>query len=918
MKLLKRILNAMVSIVLVSCFLCPADIIAAEDAQTNEEYLETIIGMNILDGIEYTEPGQDMKVSDFITAIRNATDIDAEYILSGYTVGEYIRCSEAAKVFIDMLGYPQMNKDMVYPSDYLTMAAEKGLLDGIDINGAQVITIREFCLMMWNAFDIPAVIAGNMGPNGPESYSIDDDRTFLTEIMRISEIDGQITANNITSLGVQTAALECLYIGNEQYLLPDRLSHWNKRVGYFVTAYVRRNGVDEQEIIYMKLDDRSDITDISGDDVISYSNYTLTYYRDSTGSRRDTQALPRDIDVIYNGIRASEYTEEMFKPENGTVSIIFEPNSNVPAAVNILSYVDCVISGIDYTNYCVYNKIAPDYSDNKKFEFNMDDERQTVHFYTEDGSETTFDALKEGDVLSIAQSGVYADVYVSDNILRNTEIAEMFSDSDGTAVRTSTGEEYRLSNAFMASEEYDMLSVGVTYNISLNVFGQIASISRYGSTDRIAGYFMRMYYDENEDFARIKLFQKDGTFGQYDLADQVTLYDMYGGSKNYKNDAGGVYDVLREYTGLIWLTLNGEGEIYKIELALRKYNSSYPERTYIIEPESLNDDIYEYKHEYRTWGYHYYMSSGVTVYSVPDADNRDNEELYRIVNIATLEYDNNISDAEQIYSDDPDGVMITDIIRTTEPQAIETRADLIVVTDVMEAVGYDGAICKRIVGMVDGNKVVYDAPIGSGGLSAFDRATDLAHEGSDNPTEYRVQVGDFIRVGCEFRSGLVYDVQLVYRRDIENPMFPNGEKGFLVGSEYLQNDLGYQVINPIGLDYQGNTIEMTKSINAGSYRVYLGWVYKKNGSIITLTTQDPSSGSLDMASPDYFTESYNISSFGRYTTVDYDDGTVEQGNADDVRAYKDCGDSCSRVIVTRYYGELNQIILINGEYNPDI
>lgn len=918
MKLLKEILKATISVVLVLCFICPMSIMAAENDETTEDYLETIVGMNVLEGIEYTELDQDMKVSDFVLAMKNATNVDATYILSSYTVGEYIRCSEAVKVFVDMLGYPMLNKDMVYPSDYLTVAAEKGLFNGLDINGAKVLTIREFCHILWNAFDIPIVVADEMGPNGPESYSVDDERTFLTDIMRLNEVEGQITANNITSLGVETAALECLYIGNEQYVLPDRLSHWNKRIGYFVKAYVRINETDEKEIIYMELDDRSDITDISGDDIISYSNYTLTYYKASTGSRRHTQELPRDIDVIYNGIRASEYTEDMFKPDNGTVSIIYAPNSGTPAAVNILSYVDCVISGIDYTNYCVYNKIAPDYSDNKKFGFNMEDERQTVHFYSEDGSEMTFDALKEGDVLSIAQSGVYADVYVSDNILRNAEVSEIFSDDDGTIVKVSTGEEYRLSNAFINSEEYDMLSVGVTYNISLSVFGQIVSISRYGSTDRIAGYFMKMYYDMNEEFAMIKLFQKDGVFGEYDLADQVTLYDMYGGSTNYKNDAGGVYNVMSGYTGLIWLTLNDDGEIYKIELALRKYNTKYPERTYLIQPDELNNDIYEYKHEYRTWGYHYYMSSGVTVYSVPDADNRDNEELYRIVNLSTLEYDNNISDAEQIYSDDPDGVMITDIIRTTKPQVIETRADLIVVTDVMEAVGYDGAICKRIVGMVDGNKVVYDSPIGSGGLSAFDKATDLAHEGDDNAPQYRVQVGDFIRVGCEFRSGLVYDVQLVYRRDLENPMFPDGAKGFLVGSEYLKNDLNYQVINPIGLDYQGNTVEMTRSINAGSYRVYLGWVYKKNGSIITLTTQDLTTGSPNMESQDYFTESYNISSFGKYTTVDYDDGTVEQGNADDVRAYKDCGDSCTRVIVTRYYGELNQIILINGEYNPDI
>jgi hypothetical protein len=238
---------------------------------------------------------------------------------------------------------------------------------------------------------------------------------------------------------------------------------------------------------------------------------------------------------------------------------------------------------------------------------------------------------------------------------------------------------------------------------------------------------------------------------------------------------------------------------------------------------------------------------------------------------------------------------------------MDPRAHAMVVTKFSTVVSRDGEILKRVIGMQDGARVIYDSKLLEGQKSAFDMAKDSFGN------VYTVQAGDIIRVRTVPLTGYVDTVQILYRCDAVNPAFPDSNQGHLVGTTgtFVENTPNN---NPFSVSNNAVDLQDVRLYGNGEFKVYYGWVYKKSSGIITVTTRDLSCSDYADDNPLYLTFSFNIGIYGKYSAIDYQRQDIDArlGTSEDIRAYKDVGSDCTRVMVINYYGQPNQLIVMNG------
>lgn len=297
------------------------------------------------------------------------------------------------------------------------------------------------------------------------------------------------------------------------------------------------------------------------------------------------------------------------------------------------------------------------------------------------------------------------------------------------------------------------------------------------------------------------------------------------------------------------------------------------------------------------------MGSGIIMYDIPSIRTDYDEYTIR----ASSKLSNNQPYTFDAYSNDPDSVVLNYLVFKGKSRAIEPRAHAMAVTQFSTVTNRDGDILKRVIGIQDGTRVIYDSHLIDGQRSAFDVAKDAFGN------TYAIKEGDIIRVSSVPLTGYVDSVQLLYRRDMVNPAYPDSNQGHLVGTTgTFSSDVSNS--NPFSVSRNALDTQNVRIYGNGEFKVYYGWVYKKSSSIITVTSQDLSRTQYSADNNEHLTSSFNISIYGKYSAIDYygPETDARLGTSEDIRAYKDVGSDCTRVMVINFYGEPNQLIVMNG------
>lgn len=355
--------------------------------------------------------------------------------VNGYPDGnfhpdEYISYDQVNKIMIEFLGYKYLaDVNGGYPIGYRVAANSLDLSDGLDLSYEININRGELCKYINNALDVPLVEMIGLGEDG--IYEINEDKTILTQYLKLKKVEGFVDANSFFGLNDSEADDNCIMIDGVNYRITD--NSLNTYVGKYVTAVVK---IDEskkyEEIVTVKEEENTEIL-LTHENYIHYDNYTLSY--DTADNKQKSVRIASDLKLIYNGEEKVFDKSYINNLTNGTVRLISKNQSSVYDVIIVSSYTSLVV---DRKNE--HNKVVYDPSGLISLDFSED---IVYNITNSDNKAVSFDEISEGSVITYFKNGKYAEGFVTNYTVSGT-LSEL-GEENGTPCAVINNEKIKLN-----------------------------------------------------------------------------------------------------------------------------------------------------------------------------------------------------------------------------------------------------------------------------------------------------------------------------------------------------------------------------------------------------------------------------------------------------------------------------------------
>ena len=328
---------------------------------------------------------------------------------NGYFEPEAQLTAEAAcKIFVHLLGDQYF---ATYYGGYIPAAANKGILNGVQLGEGQLVTAKAAMKMIYNT-----MIADISNSNMYDGNATEDDpqpEMYMSKRLGIYKIDGIVTDDGVTGLTGATTIKDG-QIKIDQYVFDDQTG-MSDLLGYTVEGfYIHDSDLEKNILIYAYINEnKTDVVEIKDSNIIRYSatNYRYDYYTDDEQTDEDELYLNPNFRLIYNGRAYTRDTaeasftktvEEMLQPENGWVRLIDTNGDGHYDLITVKDYKVVVLSSLDIDNYVIYADTKITREEYQIIDIKGSEENLTVK--DADGYKYDFGTLDRGDVLSIAES----------------------------------------------------------------------------------------------------------------------------------------------------------------------------------------------------------------------------------------------------------------------------------------------------------------------------------------------------------------------------------------------------------------------------------------------------------------------------------------------------------------------------------
>lgn len=539
-----------------------------------------------------------------------------------------ITVAEALKVVVSMLGYDEIATVLGgYPNGYLQIGNKCKLLNGVNGLGTDVITARSAVALLSNAFEVQVKKALEI-TNGELTYK-DAGETFMNFFMQLDKVEGRMTDNGYTTLVSAGSRVgnENMVVGGKTLKYAPGARICSEYIGREVVAYYSIDNATKDMCYYMYPDDN--VTVIT--DGTEFKNGVLYY---ENGNKYDNVNIPRGAVVVYNGVYADSYTDEMLTVNDGVVTLIKGKSGDYIVVVK--KYKDMMVSSVSYDAAKIYSEL--------KFSSVKDgyssiclepgETFENVLIFDEYGNEIAVDGIVKGDVLSIAVSAdgkTYAEVHKCAYSPYELELDAYTSDEFITL-----DSEYKFSSTFAKATNKPEFKGGETYKVYLNNFGRIVWISKGATeTNKVAIYTGTSPMGAGgltQEYA-IRLYTQEGKLKVFNLPEKLTV----NGKRVEAEDVAALIDdcmgkaVLYDakddvLTNLVTPALYGEEgvkEWYHVSPVFNVFRDTG------VEPYEM---IYYEPGTGGSFGWSYFAynkSSSITIFTVPTSeDDFDNEKRF--------------------------------------------------------------------------------------------------------------------------------------------------------------------------------------------------------------------------------------------------------------------------------------------------
>ena len=447
---------------------------------------------------------------------------------------------------------------------YFAAARNGDLYNGAEIE-KEMVSFKKMFKLLEDALDAKMLNVHTYLSNGTAHYTFDSSKTVLTEYWNAQPIEGQVTANEYSSLAGGSGNEGKIKINSKPLLL--KFKPYNDFLGYNVKAYYDRY---EDTLLYMGIKEY-DVTEIDLADITSRSKSgnTVSFSYERENGRLVKESFTSDRSnkkyVIYNGKCVDsdlKVTATLLDADAGSIKLV---NDNLTV---ITAYRTVLVSAVDMQEEVIYD-VFDSYGRSlalKGKEYSLTDIK---------GKEILLEEIEKNDVISVAED---LDKNLVSAIVSKTKVtgAIEMSENAGTAdaVYTIAGREYELCNteipAGKSKSWADALEVGMSSTFYINHEGRIAGTSE-NKTEGIIGYLLAMG-DRGSAISKklqVAVITKDaGEYVIYDLADKVEVDCL----KFKKHEEIETYFLSNSVVKQpIIFDLNAEGKIKKINTPTRGY-----------------------------------------------------------------------------------------------------------------------------------------------------------------------------------------------------------------------------------------------------------------------------------------------------------------------------------------------------------
>lgn len=428
----KRRMAGLLLLMAMSLFIImPSAVIATEGEDLGArgaEIFDKMIALGVLQEDEGYMSGENMsrsvftrltmKLGGYAPAVVDAQDTafadvggdapDASYIAAAYEMGyiggdrsgnfypeNTITCAEAVKLISGVLGYGLYAEESGgYPSGYLMVASRLRLLPGMELAADTPLTWDDAMVMLDHASNADLMEIIKVGDT-VKMHTVPG-QTALTQRFSIYHTEALMEANEYTDLlsPYSTVGTGVVLAGGIAYQTgkTDAAECLGMRMQLY---YYAENDSDMRELRYAApAKNSNEILEISLEDVIRLDGNRLQY-ADKTGRAR-TAVLDKKATLIWNG-KMAELREEKLLGGVGNITLISYDGDLAYDVVRVMQYTSYVISATSENTGVVNTK--------QGVKLLLDEKnRDYGTILKKEGQRVNFNTLKEGQVLSYAES----------------------------------------------------------------------------------------------------------------------------------------------------------------------------------------------------------------------------------------------------------------------------------------------------------------------------------------------------------------------------------------------------------------------------------------------------------------------------------------------------------------------------------
>lgn len=847
-----------------------------------------------------------------------------------------VKFGEAIKAMVDVLGY-KVRADVKggWLNGYMLVGGEIDITDDISLKYSDNMKGADLATLVENVLRCEVMETTAISKDGDEytsEYTVQYGDTMLKKIFGIHIIEGIVTASSVSSL-THTQDLGKGYFELDNVVYKSEAD--NLYIDFLGKEAEAFYDEDTSSVVYVRLTDKNEITNITADEISSYSD-SVIYYGEN-GSSKKNYKIPAGAKIIYNGIAMPTYTDAVFDIEFGNIEIV-EIGSTL-SCIFIWDYAPVYVTDVNESNMTFYNKLNSavtivDVSED---------------FYTEifdaTGQKTTLDMIRQGSILSVATNGNFNRIILSETVVSG----KITSVNDDEKITIDNEQEFDVCTDLYNTSTAADIKIGTAVNAYINNFGAVIWLEEATNEEGlILGYLIASGRKGVFSPVEAIIYSSKDEILEVELSEEVIIYDSHG-EKN-KCDEEEAVTLLSGYEGLIKYQISEDNEklVTRIDLAMTRDNNLSGKLYPIKKFTEANKSLYGWRGGTNTFAHEFYLNDATLIFNIPQ--NRRDYDKYQIISMSIFE--DNDGYALEAFADTPKSLYASAVVLTLSEEGFNmgwTQGDrMSVITKIYETWDENGEeirVLKLKYGDSETELYSYYDQTDTNGRSCtmFDIALNPAGTAAKV-----LEKGDIIYYKKKPMTDEAYSVRLVFDPDIEHPD-GGSSKGYIPGMNgkyYIDSSLVDYVTKTHKLFdstsgaslTNGNPFVLKSSgLGSGAHKNYHGglrtsfsYVRDKASTYLWLTTQNLSAteyieGGVP-AVPDevisgdmtysgvYIQDKFDFSKISTKTLVEYHPGgevTVRNASINDVYSYENAGDSCSRVLTMCYNSYARQIVVIN-------